>query len=182
MEPPTIVAGRVRLRPLKPGDAPAIAAIRNEPEVARYQSWTGWTLLEAQRLIAEMERTRSDIRGAWYQFAVALRSNDRVIGDCGFRSPAADFAQAEIGFTIGRPFWGQGYGSETVRALLDWLFDRRRKRRVFAVIEPHNLRSRRLLERLGFVRLAENNRLVWIKGAFGHEAVYALESNAQPPA
>ena len=115
------------------------------------------------------------MRGRWYQFGITLTEGGKLIGDCAIRCPAADPKQAEIGFTLGRAYWGKGYAREAVGALVDWLFTDRGKQRIFAVTDGRNFASQRLLGRLGFRRDPEFDRLVWFKGEFGPEAVWVIE-------
>ena len=166
---------RVCLRPLRSADAEALSSLRDDPNVARYQSWRRCTLRDAQTLIEQMLPLQPDTRGRWYQFGIVLNKSGELIGDCALRCPAADPKQAEIGFTLGRAYWGKGYASEAVGALVDWLFRLRGKRRIFAVTDGRNFASRRLLERLGFRRDPEFDRLVWFKGEFGPESVWVIE-------
>ena len=166
---------RVSLRVLERGDAEALSRVRDDPDVARYQSWRRCTLEDAQALIEEMLPLEPDMRGRWYQFGIVLSVSGELIGDCALRCPAADPKQAEIGFTLGRAYWGKGYASEAVRMLIDWLFGPRGKRRIFAITDGRNFASQRLLGRLGFRRYPEFDRLVWFKGEFGPESVWVIE-------
>lgn len=168
---------RLRLRPLEKRDAAALVRVRDDPEVARYQNWTRYSLADATALIAEMARRGPDARGEWLQLAVTVRATGELIGDCGFRSMRADPTQAEIGFTIGRPWQGRGYGAEAAGLLADWLLAAGR-RRLFAVVDGRNRPSHRMLERLGFRRDPSFDRLTWFKGEFGPEGVWVRERSS----
>ena len=85
----------MHLRALELADAEALSTLRDDPEVARYQSWGRFTLKDAQALIECMLPLQPDSRGRWYQFGIVLRDNAELIGDCGLRCPTADVAQAQ---------------------------------------------------------------------------------------
>ena len=153
-------------------DGAALGAIRDHPEVARFQSWDRWTQQDSDALIRQMLITRPDMPGSWYQFGVALRNSNDLIGDCGFRAPADCHDQAEIGFTLAPAYWGQGYAREAVAALAEWLFTVRRKKRLFAVVDGRNFRSHALLRGIHFERNPKYDRWVWFKGGFTPEAVF----------
>jgi RimJ/RimL family protein N-acetyltransferase len=51
-------------------------------------------------LLRELQATHPDTPGEWFQFAMALRRMDRLIGDCAALVPADDPRQAEVGFTL----------------------------------------------------------------------------------
>ena len=81
---------RLVLRPLLPGDAPALVAYRDLPEVARYQSWTSFDLDTATRFVARQADVIPDTPGSWLQLAVVLAATDEIVGDVGLHFRADD--------------------------------------------------------------------------------------------
>lgn len=148
---PTLDTPRVRLRALVPGDAPAIFAVGSSPEVARYLSRPAFTeLAQAEALLAEIEaafRART-----LFQWGVARREDDRVIGTVTLLHLALDHGRAELGYVLGREHWGQGLMREALEAALRLSFEGLGLRRLEADIDPRNVRSLRIAEALGFVR------------------------------
>ena len=63
-------AERIPIRRFRPKDAAAFAAYRSDPDVARYQSWDGYSLMQAERFIDEMAHADPGEPGEWFQFAV----------------------------------------------------------------------------------------------------------------
>ncbi len=55
----------------------------------------------------------------------------------------------EIGYILGHKYWGQGYGTELVLALIDWGFSNLAISRLVAVTRPENSKSRYLLDKCG---------------------------------
>jgi RimJ/RimL family protein N-acetyltransferase len=148
---PTLTASRVALRSLREGDAPALLEVFGDPEVARYWSSPPWTGLDAAaRLVAEThERLRAR---TLFQWGVARRGDDVVIGTCTLLRPEPRHRRAEIGFALGRRSWGRGLGSEAVATLIGFAFGPLSLHRLEADVDPRNGRSLRLLERAGFRR------------------------------
>lgn len=99
-----------------------------------------------------VEHGSSDDDGGWW---VTLRSDRRVIGDCGTLGWTDDRGRVEIGYGLAAPSRRQGYGTEAVRALAGWVAAQPGVTAVTASVEVGNLASRRLLERLGFVLVGE---------------------------
>jgi RimJ/RimL family protein N-acetyltransferase len=92
---------RLVLRRFRPEDLDAFVAYRSDPETARYQSWEApYRPRQARQFLQELQAIHPDTPGEWFQFAVALRHTDRLIGDCGAHVCAEDARQAEIGFTL----------------------------------------------------------------------------------
>ena len=165
----------VTLRRLKLADVKPFVAYRCDPDVARYQSWEApYPLADGERLIRAMQRQHPDTPGQWFQFAVVLSSTGELVGDCGTKSDAADPRQAEIGYTIARQQQGRGYGIDTVRTLLGYLFDRRDKHRVTASCDPRNTGSMRLLERVGMRREGYLRESIWFKGEWADDLLFAM--------
>lgn len=143
---------RLRIRRFRREDAVAFAAYRMDPEVARYQSWSDYTLEEAELFCAEMASCDPGVPGEWFQFALADPETNWLVGDVGVRFTEP----AELGFTLARDRWGGGYAAEAVGAVIDRVRSRHGVGEVVALAHPRNSRSIRLLERLGFERAGEH--------------------------
>ncbi len=166
---------RLILRSFAESDIQGFAAYRSDPEVARYQGWEApFSLEKASRFVREMiSRTPGD-PGQWYQVAIELKSSGELIGDCVFQRLVEDPRQGEIGFTLARRFQGQGYASEAVSRLLDYLFGELGLHRVRANCDPENITSIRLMERLGMRHEGRFVESLWSKGRWVDEDWYAI--------
>ncbi len=168
-----VETSRLVLRRLRDEDLPALVAYRSAPEVARYQSWSDYDEKRGRALI-EMMRTRQPGEPGWFQFAIALKDTDALVGDSGFRVDEADPRLAELGFTLCPKHQGRGLATEAVRAVLDYAFTTLGLHRVMAVTDALNTPAAAVLERVGMRREAHFREHVWFKGAWGDEFVYAL--------
>jgi RimJ/RimL family protein N-acetyltransferase len=121
-----------------------------------------------------MCRAQPGTPGAWFQLAIERQAEPGLIGDCAFQILRHDERQAQIGFTLARPYQRQGYAAEAVRALLDFLFSEYQLHRITAVCDALNLPSARLLERLGMRREGHYLENVWFKGRGGTRYAYAI--------
>jgi RimJ/RimL family protein N-acetyltransferase len=138
---------RLRLRCLDARDAGALVAHLNDWEVARWLSQPPYpySAEDAKAFISVMrERHRQPNP---LLFAIAERALDAAIGVIGIEPDETD--SGELGYWIGRPFWGQGYGREAAAAAIAQAADAG-LRRLVAFAHPENLRSLRLLQRCGF--------------------------------
>jgi aminoglycoside 6'-N-acetyltransferase len=172
---------RLVIRRFRPSDAEALAAYRNEEDVARYQGWDcPYSLEEAEKFIGSLRGRAPGTPGAWFQFALALAPGDTLIGDVGLRIPRNDPRQAELGFSFAPAHQGRGLATEGVARVLGYAFDRLALHRVFSLTDVRNLRAQRLLERLGFRQEGELRESSWFKGAWISEFLYArLASEAR---
>jgi len=84
------------------------------------------------------------------EFVAGIILNEVLIGICGFM-PLEDKAScAEIGYWIGKPYWGQGFATHAVRVLVDMAFEEDGIKRLTAGHFTDNPASGRVLEKLGF--------------------------------
>ena len=170
-----LAAPRLVLRRFRRGDLDAFVAYRSDPVIARYQSWeVPYRFGQARQLLAELEASHPDTPGEWFQFAVALRATDRLVGDCAAHVRADDPRQAEIGFTLAAEHHGRGYATEAVRRLLRYLLVERGKHRVSATCDERNRRSAAVLERAGMRREGRLLESTWSKGEWTSDLVYAV--------
>lgn len=146
---PTLDAPRVVLRWMEERDAEALFGIFSDPEVMRYWSSPPMEdLADAQNLLADV-RTKLR-RKTYYQWGIARREDDRVIGTCTLFHLDLDNRRGEIGYALGREHWGQGYMAEALGALLTLAFQGLGLHRLEADVDPGNTGSIKTLERLGF--------------------------------
>lgn len=131
---------RLLLRRARIGDLADIHSVLGDPRATRYWSTPPHADLEESRAwLDSMIHAPAD---ASDDFVIQL--GDRVIGKAGcWRLP-------EIGYILHPDFWGRGYASEALRAVLDHIFRRPEVDRIIADVDPRNQASLRLLERLGF--------------------------------
>jgi RimJ/RimL family protein N-acetyltransferase len=152
-----------------------LAAYRSDPAVAHFQGWeVPYSVEKAAKFIADLPTPGPPIPGEWYQIAIELKASAALIGDCALTIRADEPRQAEVGYTLARRYHGQGYATEAVTRLLDYLFTEARLHRVTAYTNVENRASIRLLERIGMRREGHFVENVWIRGAWGSEYQYGL--------
>jgi RimJ/RimL family protein N-acetyltransferase len=170
----TLETTRLRLRRFTDADLALFMAYRNDPEVARYQSWEGITEPEARAFLQEQKKARPGVPGQWLQIAIELKETGILVGDCALKVEEHDERQAEIGYTLARPYQGRGIASEAISRVLDYAFLTLGLHRVIAVTDCENSASVALLERLGLRREGHFLQNIWFKGKWGDEYLYAI--------
>lgn len=166
---------RLKLRPFCEDDIPTFTAYRSDPLVAQYQGWDApYSVSQARKLVQEMQQITPGEAGEWYQVAIERKADQLLIGDCAFSVLAEDARQAEIGFTLARAYQGQGYATEAVGRLVDYLFADLGLHRIQANCDVANNASSSLMERLGMRREAHFVESIWFKGEWRSEYCYGL--------
>ncbi len=162
---------RLLIRPLEPGDLPAIFAIRSQPEVALWLSGTA----TAYDAFAE-EWAASDR----FDTTLVIELGDRVVGDVFLKVTdawsqretrnQARGTQGDIGWLVDPAYAGQGLATEAARTVLRICFDGLGLRRVTAAAFADNAASVRVMEKLGMrvegrgVREALHRDRGWVDG------------------
>ena len=165
---------RLILRHFTDADLQPFLGYRNDPEVARYQSWDGCSMGEATAFIRIQKSMQWGIPGQWLQIAIALRETNLLIGDCALQVQENDVRQATIGVTLARSHQGFGFAREALSSLLDYVFFELGLHRVSANTDPQNRPAWTLFERLGLRREAHLSQSLWFKGRWADEYLYAV--------
>ena len=141
---------RLTLRPLQAEDAPDLHAIMSDAEVMAF-----WDIAEIEDLgltsaILESQLDQMADKRAFY-WAMVRAQDGAFVGCCDLSEIDRRHHRAEVGFIVGRAYWGDGYTLEAMQAVLTHAAQTLRLRRLTARTHLGNVRSVRLLERLGFV-------------------------------
>ncbi len=135
------------MRGFRDDDLDAWAKIHADFEVVR---WIGRERAldrdEAWRELAYLAGHWS-LRGCG-QWALEERSTGELVGRAGLYHPEG-WPGLEVGWTLGRRYWGRGLATEAGAASIAWAFSELGAAQVISLIAPANLRSRRVAERLG---------------------------------
>jgi RimJ/RimL family protein N-acetyltransferase len=141
-----------------------------DPEIMRYLGGKTLNRLEAWRHMAFLIG-HWDLLG-YGHWAVEEKASGAFAGRVGFLNPA-DWPGFEIGWTLGRNFWGKGYATEAARRALQFAFDDLNRSHVISLIHPDNKASIRVAERLG-EKLEGNTELL------GHDVlIYGIDRPAR---
>ena len=144
----TLETERLILRQWRVDDFEPFASICADPEVMRFLNNEGKPLTrhEAWRSMAfHIGHWQLLGYGLW---AVEERKSGRFIGRIGFLNPEG-WPGFEIGWTLGREYWGKGYASEGARRALRYAFTELGRDHVISLIHPENRASMKVAERLG---------------------------------
>jgi RimJ/RimL family protein N-acetyltransferase len=143
---------RLILRDFEGSDAPVYAEIRRKPEVVAYLS-PSERITEnadkiASRAINQFMSERCDIGIA--PWAIIDRNRSVLLGHAGIRR-LGDSAEYELIYLLDSDAWGKRLAFEACTAAISFAAGPLKLTRLIATVDPNNSRSRRLLERLGFV-------------------------------
>jgi ribosomal-protein-alanine N-acetyltransferase len=170
---PQLETSRLLLRRLVNSDIQDLFEVASEPEVTRYITW-------------ETHRTPDDTRRFiqvvhdWYErqevlyWGVVRKSDMRLIGTCGIFEWVVRDARAELSYTLGRPYWGQGYASEIAGTLIRFAFETLQLNRLEGRCLRENVASARVLEKAQLSLDGILRQQLFLKGSYRDLKVYSL--------
>ncbi len=150
MQPPeTFETARLRFRPPRMKDAQAIfEQYAQDVAVTRYLTW---------RPHQDVEETRTFLRrcqtvwqdGSAYPWVIIRTADRQLLGQVEIRVREH---RVDLGYGLARRYWGQGYTTEAVAAIMDWAWQQPPIYRIWAVCDVENHGSARVLEKVGMQR------------------------------
>lgn len=148
--PERIETARLVLRRPVPADAREIfERYASDPNVTRFLTWpTHRTIADTCQFLEF-----SDVEWSRWQvgpYLVELRDEPGIIGSTGLAFPSGRIEQAETGYVFAKPFWGRGFATEALLAMVNLARDRGIAQ-ITAFCHMKNLASQRVLVKGGFV-------------------------------
>ena len=148
MTVPLIDTARLTLRLPQMEDAGPMLEIHQDPAVVKYV-----LLGNAQGGLTAAWRSVAMMVGHWHlrgygQWTVVDRATGAVVGRVGLWYPEG-WPGVELGWIIRRERWGEGLATEAAEAALDWAWNHVDTDHIISIIQPENLRSVRVAEKIG---------------------------------
>ena len=140
---------RLRLRRLVNSDANTILQLFSDPEVIHFTGIPDMKdISDAQKFI---QQTIDGFEtGNLLEWGVEERLTGRLIGICAYFKWEEEHKRAEIGFALGKDYWGQGLMGELLNSFIPFGFSELNLHRMEADVDPRNVASIKLLKNFGF--------------------------------
>jgi RimJ/RimL family protein N-acetyltransferase len=150
-----ITTSRLILRPFTDEDAVPLHAILNQQDVLRYYPNPNPPPLERVEKFIQRQLLHWKEHGCGW-WAVTRRAEGDLIGWNGLQYlPETD--EIEIGFLLGKPYWGQGFATEGGKAGIEFGFRSLKLEQIVGIVHPKNTASQHVLEKLGLTFVEKTN-------------------------
>lgn len=159
------------LRPIDAEDDEQIFAYRSDAEANKFQGWIPKKLDDVKEFISKNPREYNQPE-TWFQLVIIEKSTNKIVGDVGIHF--IDNHQCEIGCTLAKDHQGKGLATEALKGVINHIFKDLEKHRIVASVDPLNISSIKLMERLGFRKEAHFKKSLLINGEWVDDIVYAL--------
>ena len=170
---PVLETERMILRQYMDNDAEALFSFRSNPQAMHFVPRPLHQSTEdALKMIAQI--TDNIVANTAIGWAVELKESGKVIGSVSFHRIEKEHHRGEIGYMIHPDYWGKGLVTEAAAAAVHYGFTGLRFHSIEAIIDPDNVASARVLEKLNFVKEAHFKENFVQNGRFTDTAIYSL--------
>jgi len=159
---------RIELRKFQESDLDAFYVWASDPEVTKTMTWEAYTSKpEALKFLKEVVLSHN-----WF---MAICVNGVPVGSITLtQGKGSSFCKAELGYVIAKKFWGKGIATYAVQQALEHGFKELGVRRIEAFVDPENLPSRRVLEKVGMHCEGLLKNYIVFKGSLRDRYIYAV--------
>ena len=149
MKTPILETDRLLLRPFKEDDVTDVFECwESDPDVAKYMFWTSHNDIEKTREWIAFELGQIE-KLNWYRFALVLKDTDTLIGTA-LIYYEEEVESWEIGYNLGKEYWGKGYTTEAMREVIDFATKELGLTQIVGRYAKENPASGNVMKKLGF--------------------------------
>ncbi len=163
---------RLILKSVTIENAAEIFNYRSLAEVYKYQGFRPDKKEDVIEFINEKVIDEINISETWIQLCIFIKESNKLIGDISIHF--VDDKQVEIGYTLAPLFQGKGYAIEAVEEVINYLFKILNKHRIIASVDPENIRSINLLEKIGMRKEAHMMKSSRFNGKWADDIIFEM--------
>ena len=168
---------RLNLRPILETDIENIHELHSLAETDKYNTLGIPNNIDETKIILEKWITENNLEiNKSYIFAVELNNENQFIGLIGINLGKEKYKNAEVWFKFHSKFWNKGYGTETLKKILNFGFESLNLHRIEAGCAVDNIGSVSVLEKVGMKREAHTRKLLPLKSGWSDNYGYAILS------
>lgn len=163
---------RFNLRKIEAGDLETLHSYWSDDAVTEYMNVSFKSIEETQQMVDLLNSLPETGEGR--RWAIVDKKSGVVMGSCGYHNVKAEHRRAEVGYELGREYWGQGVIQEVMKAVIHHCFEALELNRIEAFVTVGNNRSLKTLERLGFKTEGVLREYEFTQGNFHDQVILAL--------
>jgi len=164
---------RINLRTLRKSDAFSIYENAKDRDISRYTTLPSpYKLKHAEEFVRQ---THQNLRKkSAYELGIEDPQTEGIIGMISLMKINYESKNAEVGFWLGKKYWGQGLTKEALHLILNFGFRKLKLRRIYARVMHPNVTSAKLLEKVGFKLEGRMRKSFFRNGRYYDELRYGL--------
>jgi ribosomal-protein-alanine N-acetyltransferase len=166
---------RLILTEISMADLENIHGLHSIPEVDEFNTLgIPNTLEDTEKLIKPIIQSRFKTPRASYTWKICLKDSNQFIGLAGFSLSNDKFKLGEIYYKLHPDYWGNGYATDIAKRLVKKGFDDFDLQKVEAGVATENIKSIRVLEKIGMTREGLRRNILPIRGEWKDNYHYAI--------
>lgn len=170
---PTLATDRLILRQINANDKDALFEMRSNPEQMKYIPRP--LAREVSDIDELLERVNTGIQNKEsISWAMCLKESSKLIGTIGFVRMKKEHFRGEVGYMIHPAFQGKGLTQEALKKIIEYGFETIRFHSIEAIVDPENIASRKVCEKLSFVQEAHLKENEFYDGRFLDTVIYSI--------
>lgn len=160
---PILFSDRLRLSKLSVDDLQDLVRLANNRSISEriINIQHPYTDLQASMRLGYVSKGFRE--GSRHCFGIYLKDSKSFIGEISLHSRNHDHKLSELGYWIGEPYWGQGYATEAIAAIVDYGLTKFTIDEIQASCDQGNIASHRVLEKNGFTLIRDTSRQKFYK-------------------
>ncbi len=164
---------KINIRKLKKSDAPFIYQNAKDFEIAKYTTIPHpYKLKNAEDFIKTTHQKMRKKKS--FELGIELKENKKIIGIIGLTNINYNNKNAEIGYWLGKKYWGKGIMKEAIKLILKFGFKKLKLVRIYARVMHPNIASAKLLEKSGFKYEGRMRKTTLKKGKWMDDLKYSI--------
>lgn len=170
---PELESERLLFRKILLSDAKDVLLIRSNDNVMRFMDVIRFeSITDAEKMIRSVEESYNKEDGI--NWAIIEKQSNSFIGYFGFFRLIPEHCRAEIGYALKPEYWGKGYMYETINRMVWFGFKNMKLHSIEANVNPDNEKSKRVLEKIGFIKEAYFRENYLFNNKFLDSIIYSL--------
>ncbi|MBK1813295.1 GNAT family N-acetyltransferase [Clostridium sp. YIM B02505] len=170
---PDLESQRLIFRKVEASDVEDIFDIFSDPEVAKYDFFTPINTKEKAFLIIDNYQSEF-ISKEEITWGIVRKEDKKLIGYLSLGNFDEEAKSCEIGYGLNREYWNKGYGTEAIKTLIKFAFEKVKVNRIEATVTFGNVASVKALIKSGFLQEGILRERTMIKGELVDDVILAL--------
>ena len=172
--PPVLESERLIYKKIVPENAQEMYEYSKLEDVTRYLLWSPHIKLsQTEKYIKLLQRKYDE--GAFWDFSLTYKENEKFIGTCGITSFDDNTNTIEIGYVLSPDFWGRGLAVEAAKTIMAYCFENFGAETICAKFMDGNNGSMRVMSKLGMTLEGIYHRSMYVKGDYKTIHVYEIK-------
>ena len=170
---PTIETKRILLRKMSLTDAKDMFEYAQDSQVSKYAGWNVHSSIQDSKLFLKhtINKYKKNHISSW---GIVHKAEQKFIGTAGFTDWNLQHNYAEIGYTLSRKYWGKGYMTEVVNAIIYFGFRTMMLNRIEARCVIENIASARVMEKVGMKYEGILRQCMFMNGKYCNLKIYSI--------